>query len=325
MGKKVLIFGDIGIDDTMAILYGYLNNEIEIVGIVADYGNVTKEKAVANVQYVSSLLNSKEVENVSIIGGAELPMTGEVPNYFPEIHGEYGLGPIIPPEHFQEGNVLENLFEVVNIINEYDDLTIVNIGRLTSLATMFILYGNLMQKVNEYYIMGGAFWVPGNVTAVSEANFYGDPIAANIVFTNAKNVSIIPLNVTEHAIATPQMVDYIDQTAQGPGLVKPLLDYYYNFYKERNPEVLGSPLHDVLTLMAVINDNLLTYHTLPVHIIQSLNDSVRGQSIADIRPFTDLEKELPANSTKHRIALNLNYQVFFMDFMSVMTGERFNI
>src|SRR5699024_1438748 len=283
--RKVLIFGDIGIDDTMAILYGYFNNEIDIVGIVADYGNVTRDKAVANVQYVSSLLSSQEVEKVAIIGGAEMPMTGEVPQYFPEIHGEYGLGPIIPPAHFQEGDVLENLFEVVNIIDEYDDLTIVNIGRLTSLATMFILYGNLMEKVNEYYIMGGAFWVPCNVTAVSEANFYGDPIAANIVFTNAKNVSIIPLNVTEHAIATPQMVDYINQAAQGSRLVKPLLDYYYNFYKKRNPAVLGSPLHDVLTLMAVLKDDLLTYYTLPIHIIQSLNGSDRGQSIADIRPF----------------------------------------
>src|SRR5699024_8502325 len=116
--RKVLIFGDIGIDDTMAILYGYFNNEIDIVGIVADYGNVTRDKAVANVQYMSSLLSSQEVEKVAIIGGAEMPMTGEVPQYFPEIHGEYGLGPIIPPAHFQEGDVLENLFEVVTIIDE---------------------------------------------------------------------------------------------------------------------------------------------------------------------------------------------------------------
>lgn len=24
--------------------------------------------------------------------------------------------------------------------------------------------------------MGGAFWVPGNVTTVAEANFHGDPL-----------------------------------------------------------------------------------------------------------------------------------------------------
>ncbi|MED3127200.1 nucleoside hydrolase, partial [Bacillus wiedmannii] len=32
--KKVLLFGDPGIDDSLAIIYGLLHPEIEIVGIV---------------------------------------------------------------------------------------------------------------------------------------------------------------------------------------------------------------------------------------------------------------------------------------------------
>ncbi len=43
MPKKVLIFCDPGIDDTMALLLAFFINEIEIVGIVADYGNVPKK------------------------------------------------------------------------------------------------------------------------------------------------------------------------------------------------------------------------------------------------------------------------------------------
>lgn len=31
MSQKVLVFGDIGIDDTVALLYGYFKEEIEIV------------------------------------------------------------------------------------------------------------------------------------------------------------------------------------------------------------------------------------------------------------------------------------------------------
>src|SRR5690625_598332 len=131
-------------------------------------------------------------------------MTGEKPTFYPEIHGEYGLGPIKPPAA-TNGVIDENFYEIVEIIKRYgNELTIVNIGRLTSLATMFILYQRLMSNVKDYYLMGGAFWVPGNVTAVSEANFYADPIAANIVLTNAHDVTIIPLNVTEQAVVTPQ-------------------------------------------------------------------------------------------------------------------------
>lgn len=62
MGQKVLVFGDIGIDDTVALLYGYLNDEIEIVGIVADYGNISRERALANILYVKSRLNPAELE-----------------------------------------------------------------------------------------------------------------------------------------------------------------------------------------------------------------------------------------------------------------------
>src|SRR5690625_690836 len=159
-------------------------------------------------------------------------MIGEPLQSFPEIHVEYRLGPIIPPEEYLNGDVLENFFEVVKLIYDNDDLIIVNIGRLTSLATLFLLYPQLMQKIKAYYMMGGAFWVPGNITAVSEANFYGDPVAAKIVLSMADNVSIIPLNVTEHAIVTPEMINYIDEV-QELNLVKPIFDYYYSFYKKR--------------------------------------------------------------------------------------------
>lgn len=322
MAEKVLLFGDIGIDDTIGIIYSYLNDDIEIVGIVADYGNIPRENAVANIQYVRKLFSTKEVSDIQVFAGADIPMLSEVPEFVTEIHGEYGLGPIIPPEA-EEDVFNENFFEIINIIEKYkDELIIVNIGRLTSLATLFLLYRDLMPEVKSYYLMGGAFWVPGNVTAVSEANFHGDPVAAQIVLTYAENVTIIPLNVTQYAIATPEMVNYIDNAGKAP-LVKPLLDYYYDFYKKRDPNVQGSPLHDVLTIMAVVQEDMFTFRELPVHIVQATNGTERGQSIADIRPFGNLEVETEKEIKRHRIAFQLDYPKFFNRFMTVMTGKTF--
>lgn len=315
---KILVFGDVGIDDTLALIYAHFSEDIEIVGVVADYGNISREHAIANVHYISEVFNISE--KIKIFAGAELPMTGEAPAYFPEIHGEYGLGPIIPSTNFTNGVVSENFFKIIDIIKAYDnELVIVNIGRLTSLATMFILYNDLMSKIKEYYIMGGAFWFPGNVTAVSEANFYGDPIAVDIVLTYAENVTIIPLNVTEQAIVTPEMVDYIDSMGRVK-IVKPMLDYYYNFYKKRNPSVEGSPMHDVLTLMAIIHEDMFSFQMLPVEVVKAEEGIERGQSIADIRPYVTLEKE---NKRKFRIAFDLDYTKFYIDFMSKMTGQQF--
>lgn len=323
VGKKVLLFGDIGIDDIVALIYGYLNENIDLVGIVTDYGNIPREKALATVQYLQEqIFSSSEAQRTAIIAGAKNPMTAETVEYFPEIHGEYGLGPIIP-QNIQDGITFENFFRIIDIINQYgEELYIVNIGRLTSLATMFLLYPDTMNKIKEIIVMGGAFWVPGNVTAVSEANFHGDPVAAEIVLTYFDKVTIIPLNVTERAIVTPEMVDYIDRMGSIP-IFKPMIDYYYNYYKKRDPNVQGSPMHDVLTLMAVNLENMFTFETYPVHVVQATKGTERGQSIADIRSFGNLAKETEKEIKKHRIAFDFDYKLFFTNFMTTMTGQRF--
>ncbi len=313
----MLVFGDIGIDDTAALIYGHFDDAIDIVGIVANYGNIPREKALANIHYIRDLFDISP--SVKVIAGAEIPMTGENPQFFPEIHGEYGLGPIIPP-HAEDGSVKENFLEVAEIIKQYgDELIIVNIGRLTSLATMFILYQTEMSNVKGYYIMGGAFWTPGNVTAVAEANFYGDPLAAHIVLKYAHNTTIVPLNVTRKAIATPQMVNYINQAGKAK-ILKPLLDYYYAFYKQRNPAISGSPLHDVVTLMAVVYENMFVFERFPIQIDQKLDSLARGQSIIDIRQSNNRIRSNQENH--HRIAFDLDYQQFYTRFMSIMTGQQ---
>lgn len=325
MVKKVLVFGDIGIDDIIALIYAYLNEEIDIVGIVTEYGNISRENAQRTVRYVNErVLKIDDTEDIVVIAGAEKPMTSETVEFFPEIHGEYGMGPIIPDESVN-GFTFENFFTAIDLINEYeDDIFIVNIGRLTSLATLFLLYPETMNKVKHYYIMGGAFWVPGNVTAVSEANFHGDPVAAQIVLTYADNVTIIPLNVTQNAIVTPEMVNYIDQVGV-IDIVKPMIDYYYDFYKKRDPSIQGSPIHDILPFMAVTMEDMFTFREYPVHVVQATRGTERGQSIADIRGFGSLEEETEKEIKKHRIAFNFDYRRFFRDFMTTMSTQRFKL
>lgn len=312
--KKVLLFGDIGIDDTIALIYARLHKEIEIVGLIADYGNVSREDAVSNIYYVMKLFDFPA--GIPVILGAEVPLTGEQPTYYPEIHGEHGLGPIIPNE--DHDIKIENFLEIVKIIEKYkdDELIIVNIGRLTSLATMFILYNQLMQHIKEFYIMGGAFWVPGNVTTVAEANFHGDPFAVNIVLTYAKNVTIIPLNATQKAIVTPGMVEYIDSFGKTK-ILKPLMEYYTRFYQERDPSLLGSPVHDALTLMATMYPEMFIFASYPVTVVDKLDGPARGQSIAEIRPYENLNN----GEKKHRIAFDIHYDMFFHNFMSILTDR----
>ena len=73
----------------------------------------------------------------------------------------------------------------------------------------------------------------GNVTPLAEANVYGDPIASKIVFHQAKNLLIFPLNVTNKAVLTPNVFDYIQANSKNPfhTIMKPMYDYYFSAYQ----------------------------------------------------------------------------------------------
>ncbi|MCM3584572.1 nucleoside hydrolase [Mesobacillus maritimus] len=310
--KKVLLFGDPGIDDAIAIMYALLHPEIELVGVVASYGNVNEKQATDNAAYLLQLAGRQDIP---VIRGAKGPFSGELVTYYPEIHGPEGLGPIRPPEGFSYQ--AQDFGAVFDIIAKYkDELTIVDVGRSTSLATAYILAGaDQINRSSAVYLMGGSFLHPGNVTAEAEANFHGDPIATDLVLEKGRNITIIPLNVTGDAVVSQQVIDWIANQKTNPftSLMKPIMDFYIEAYKELSPGLEGAPIHDALALFALLNPDAFGYLSRRVRVDTS--NLSRGKAIADFR--TKPEEEPP--ETLDRIALTFNYDVFLEDFVKIMT------
>lgn len=304
--KKILLFCDPGIDDSLAIMYSILDPEIELVGIVTSYGNLTKNQATANAAYLLHLAGKTEIP---IIPGASMPVQEGYLQIYPEIHGDNGIGPIQPPDNFQYHIYPFDMIRV--IIEKYkDELIIVDTGRSTTLATVFNLYPEQIKTVNSFYIMGGAFFVPGNATALAEANFYGDPTSSNLVVKRAHNLTITPLNVTQHAVLSEEMVDYISKNMNNvyASLMEPIFEYYYEFYKKSTPGIQGAPIHDLLTIMVVKNPSIVDYIHYDATVIESTE--AKGMSFIDIRPTS--------KKGKTRIAVKLHYDEFIEDFKNVM-------
>jgi purine nucleosidase len=309
--KNIILFADPGIDDTLAIMYALLNPEIKVLGIVSSYGNVDKEQATDNIAYLLKLAGRTDIP---IIGGANSPSSGKIPTYYPEIHGQEGLGPIRPPENFS--GELTNFSKIYTIIEENDDVTIVDVGRNTSLASLYLLGENIAKEVNEFYIMGGAFLVPGNVTASAEANFYGDPIASELIVKNLDNLYIAPLNVTNKAIVTLEHIKIIQQMTDNPlvEIIDDVMKYYIDAYKKLVPGINGAPLHDVVTLSLMVNPDMGKTIRRDVEVLTS--GSGQGTSIADFRVSSK-----PAEKNIN-IYLEFDYQLFLEDFIKVMTGKK---
>lgn len=305
------MFADPGIDDSFAIMYALLNPKINLVGIVSGYGNTPKEKSIKNTAY---LLNLAKRDDIPIIAGAAGQLLGEPTRYYPEIHGKEGLGPIKPPENLKNVKIFD-FNKVIEIVTQYNEnIVIVNVGRLTELALMFILYGNnALKGVNAFYIMGGAFLVPGNISAEAEANFYTDPIAANTVMEKAHNIYLHPLNITNKAIISPEIINYLSENSPTPfkPLLKPAFDYYFKAYQKNVPGIQGAPLHDVVPLIALTNPDFVKY--IPRRVRVEEFGTAKGKSIADFRPKPDNE---PVGTLDY-IGMEANIQKFIVSFMEI--------
>ncbi|MBV7506815.1 nucleoside hydrolase [Bacillus sp. sid0103] len=312
------MIADPGIDDSFAIMYALLHPKINLVGIVSGYGNTPKEKSVKNTAYLLTLARRSDIP---IIAGAAGPLSGQPIRYYPEIHGEEGLGPIKPPDTIKNVKVYD-INKIIEIVTQYKgDIVIVSVGRLTELALMFILYGNdALKGVNAFYIMGGAFLVPGNITAEAEANFYVDPIAAHMVMEKAHNIYLYPLNITNKAIITPDIIDFLSKNSPTPFrlLLKPAFDYYFKAYQKNVPGINGAPLHDVVPLMALTEPDLVKYIPRRVRVEEFGN--AKGKSIADFRPKPDKEPVV----TLDYIGMEADIQKFVVNFMEIFLQGNFN-
>ncbi|WP_285842531.1 nucleoside hydrolase [Ureibacillus chungkukjangi] len=303
------MFCDPGIDDSLAIMYAILDPEIELVGIVASYGNVTKDQATANAAYLLELAGRSDIP---VIPGASMPVTEEETVFYPEIHGQEGIGPIQPPENFQYRIYPFDMIR--HIIEKYkDEVIIVDTGRSTTLATAFILFPEYIEMVNSFYVMGGAFFVPGNATALAEANFYGDPTSSNFVLKYAHNLTITPLNVTQQAVLTEEMVRAISNNDKNmyANLLEPIFQYYFDFYKKSVPGIQGAPIHDLLTVMVVKNPSIVEYIYYDATVIEATE--AKGMSYIDYRPT--------AEKGKTRIAVKLHYEAFIEELRKVMLQD----
>lgn len=287
-------------------MYAMLDPEIELVGIVTSFGNVTRDQATVNAAY---LLYLADRNDIPIIPGVSQPVQVEDVEFYPEIHGEEGIGPIQPPHNLRYQTYP---FDTIRLIIEKyrNELIIVDTGRLTALATVFILFPNQIKMVHSFYVMGGAFFIPGNASALAEANFYGDPTSANFVLKSAHNLTITPLNATQFTVLTQDKVDAISNNEKNiyAFMLDPIFKHYHEYYKKTNPGIPGAPFHDLLAIMVINHPNIVDYINYDAKVIE--DTGAKGMSYIDYRPTS--------KTGKTKIATHLHYEAFIEEFSKVM-------
>ncbi|WP_284755413.1 nucleoside hydrolase [Arthrobacter sp. efr-133-R2A-120] len=185
---------DTGIDDSLAIAYLLASPEVELAGIGTVSGNVSAATGAVNTL---NLLHAAGRAAIPVAVGAHDPLVGTFDGGAPHVHGENGIGGVTLEDSgltFESETAAEML---VRLANEHPgELRVIAVGPLTNLALALKLDPKLPALVRDVTIMGGAAFVPGNISPVAEANIFNDAEAAAVVTEADWPVTLVPLDVT---------------------------------------------------------------------------------------------------------------------------------
>lgn len=209
--KLVLIDTDPGTDDAMAILLALNSPEIDVKAITVVPGNSTAPHVLNNALRIVSLANRCDIP---VAGGAVKPLFQELITN-DAVHGTNGLGGIELPARPCEVDPRFGPDVIVDTVRAHPhEVTIVAIGPLTNLALALAKDPALPSLVKQVVIMGGSI-DNGNSTPAAEANIFGDPEAAQIVFQAGWPLTMSPLGVGAKTVFTQALLDRLTQT-HGP-------------------------------------------------------------------------------------------------------------
>lgn len=113
----------------------------------------------------------------------------------PNYHFKDGFGDVWDDEpdlsHVRPEHAVNAIY---NLIQKYENMTLMCLGPLTNLAMLLKLYPGITKKLQKLWIMGGNRLGVGNVTSSAEFNFYQDPEAAFIAFESVEcPINFLPL------------------------------------------------------------------------------------------------------------------------------------
>jgi purine nucleosidase len=119
------------------------------------------------------------------------------------IHNDSRLGAVLPePEMpLQAQHGVEFLIEALRSA-EAGTITLCALGPLTNIAMALVKAPEVVGRIRELVIMGGACFELGNVTPVAEFNIHVDPHAAAIVVDGGIPITMIPLDVSHQLTTT---------------------------------------------------------------------------------------------------------------------------
>lgn len=301
MATKIILDCDPGHDDAVAILLAAANPAIDLLGITTVGGNHTIDNVTHNAQVVATIAGI----STPIYKGITRPLVRDV-EVAESIHGDTGMEihnytlPE-PTVGVEDTHAVDFIIDTI-MAHEPGTITLVPTGALTNIAVAARKEPRIVDRVKEVVLMGGGYHV-GNWSPVAEFNIIIDPEAAHIVFNEKWPITMVGLDLTHQALATPEVEAEVQAVGTDVAdFVVALFAAFRNNYKDAqgfdNP-----PVHDPCTIAYLIDPTVMTTKKVPVNV-ELRGELTLGMTVADFRS--------PAPADCHtQVAVDLDFHKFW--------------
>lgn len=283
--RKIIIDTDPGQDDAVAILLALGSpDEIDVLGITTVAGNVPLDLTQKNARIVLELCNRTEIP---VYAGCDAPLMRPLVTA-EHVHGKTGLdGPTLPDPQMplQDQHAVDFIIDTLRR-EPAGTVTLCPLGPLTNIAMALRKAPDIVPRIREIVLMGGAYFEVGNITPAAEFNIYVDPEAAAVVFGAGIPLVVMPLDVTHKVLVTRPRCAAFRALGTPVGIAVAEMTEFFERFDVAKYGSDGAPLHDPCVTAYLIRPNLFTGRQINVEI-ETDSPLTRGMTVADWWGVTD--------------------------------------
>ena len=273
--RKLIIDTDPGTDDAMAILLALNSPELKVEAISVVPGNVDGKQGLENALKLVSVAGRCDIP---VTAGAQHPLMQKLvtAQYW---HGKNGLADLDLPTAKCKADPRFGPDLIIELVHKYPhEITLVPVGPLTNIALAVSKDPSIVGLVKDIVIMGGSI-SGGNVDGAAEANIFGDPEAAQIVFTAGWMVTMVGSDVGERTLMTRK---HLKELESGHGPENDVMTGIAKFYIERSEKNGwdGAAMYDPLAVAVVIDPTLVKWKEMHVDV-ETKGEFTRGETVAN--------------------------------------------
>jgi len=288
--RRIIIDCDPGQDDAIALLLAMSSpDELDILGVTTVAGNVPLALTERNARQMCDIAGR---DDVAVYAGCSQPMVRDLVTA-EHVHGNTGIDgtDIVQPKRaLEEQHAVDFIVETLAAADDAS-ITLVPMGPLTNIGQVITRHPEVIGKIGQIVLMGGAMREAGNISPSAEFNILVDPEAADAVMRCGRPIVVMGLDVTHQVLTTPERRDRIRAIDNEAARATVGMLDFYNRHDSVKYGINGAPLHDPCTVAYLLKPELFEGKLCNLSI-ETKSELTLGNTAVDFWRITDRPKNV---------------------------------